>query len=76
MQSGAVLGAGHAEAVFLLKDKLQARREYNVYSHALFSDLVKAFNSVKHEVMSLVSKIWKLYKNAQDGQRTDMVILM
>ena len=53
MQFGTTPKVGCAEAVFSLKSILQARREMGVDTHAIFVDLVKACDSVKHDVISL-----------------------
>ena len=57
MQFGAIPKVGYAEAVFSIKSILQLRREYGVDTHAVFIDLIKACDSVKHEVISSTLKI-------------------
>ena len=53
MQFGATPKVGCAEAVFSLKSILQARREMGLDTYAIFIDLVKAYDSVRHDVISL-----------------------
>jgi len=52
MQFGATPKVGCAEAVFSLKSILQARREMGEDTYAIFIDLVKAYDSVRHDVIS------------------------
>ena len=52
MQFGATPKVGCAEAVFSLKSILQARREMGLDTYAIFIDLVKAYDSVRHDVIS------------------------
>ena len=56
MQLAATPKAGCAEAVFSLKKMLQSRRENGVDSCAIFINLMKAYDSTNHEIISLASK--------------------
>ena len=42
---------GCAQATFSLKFTLQSKREHGVDTHAVFIDLIKAHDSIKHEVI-------------------------
>jgi len=53
MQFGATPKVGCSKAVFSLKIILQSRREYGLDMYAVFIDLVKAYNSIKHNVISI-----------------------
>ena len=53
MQFEAIPKVGCAEAVFSLKSILQARREIGVDIYTIFIVLVKAYNSVKHDIILL-----------------------
>jgi len=53
MQFGAIPKVGYAEVVFLLKSILQARRDMGVDTYTIFIDLVKAHDSMKHDIILL-----------------------
>ena len=56
MQFGATPKVGCAEAVFLLKTILQLRREHDLETFIIFIDLVKVYDSIKHEIISIALK--------------------
>ena len=56
MQFGATPKVGCAEAVFSLKTILQSRREHDLETFIIFIDLVKAYDSIKHEIISIALK--------------------
>ena len=53
MQFGVTPKVGYAEVVFLLKSILQARREMGVDTYTMFIDLIKVYDSVKHDIILL-----------------------
>jgi hypothetical protein len=74
MQLGAQPGCGCRDALFILRSLLQVRRKHNLPSWALFVDLEKAFDTVRHELLfklleiygipeSMIDVIQRLYKN-------------
>lgn len=74
MQFGATPSVGCAEAVFSLKSILQSRKENGIDIYAVFIDLVKAYNSIKHDIIlvslekmgvpkKFITWVEKLYKD-------------
>ena len=57
-QCGCLFRKRSADTTFTLKSSLQTIQEHQLEDHVLFVDLVKAFDSVNHE---LLWKILKLY---------------
>ena len=53
IQFGAMPKVGYSEAMFSLKSILQSRWEHGLDTYAVFIDLVKAYNSIKHDVISI-----------------------
>ena len=53
MQFGATPKVGCSEVMFSLKTLLQNRREMGHDPHAVFIDLVKSYDSVRHDVIVL-----------------------
>ena len=73
-QCGFLNDKGCADALFTLKSALFTRYKHNLQTYALFVDLVKAFNTVNHELLwkilqkygvlnDLVNVIIRLYEN-------------
>ena len=56
MQFGATPKVSCAEAVFSLKTILQSRREHDLETFIIFIDLVKAYDSIKHEIILIALK--------------------
>jgi exonuclease III len=55
-QFGFQRNMGCTDALFLLRSVLQNRREYNLETHVLFVDLVKAFDTVNHDLLFRILK--------------------
>jgi hypothetical protein len=73
-QLGSQPGRGCRDALIILRSLLQVRRAHNLPSWALFVDLVKAFDTVRHEVLfnlletygipkDMINVIQSLYEN-------------
>ena len=45
-----------SDAVFPLKTSLQLRKEHDLKSYVVFIDLVKAFDTINHDLMIMVLK--------------------
>ena len=52
-QFGASPGTGCQNGLFCLKTLLQTRREHNLDSYCVFIHLVKAYDSIQHEIITL-----------------------
>ena len=72
-QCGCLLKKGARDAVFNIKRMLQLRKEHDLPSYTLFIDLVKAFDTIDHDLMfaalkkygfpdPLINVIKKMYK--------------
>ena len=59
---GSLYSKGCQDALFLLKTALQTRREHGLSTHVLFINLVKAFDTVNHKFVLLVSKKYGMPK--------------
>ena len=56
MKFGTTPKVGCADGMFLLKSSLQSRIEMDIDARAIFVDLVKVHDSMKHDVSSLYLK--------------------
>ena len=50
-QFGTTPGVGCADKSFTLKTLLHQRKQHNLESYVIFTDLVKAFNTVNHDLL-------------------------
>ena len=50
-QFGSSPGVGYQDSTFTIKTKLHTRHNHNLSSYAAFVDLVKAFDTVNHDMM-------------------------
>ena len=57
-QCGSLFGKGCVDATFTLKRALQQLREQGQNAHALFVDLVKAYDSVNRELLWKILKVY------------------
>ena len=74
MQFGSTPLVGFSEAVLSLKSILQSRKENGIDTYAVFIDLVKAYDSIKHDIIyaslekmgapkKFINWVEKLYKD-------------
>ena len=74
LQFGASPNMGYPEGSFFLRSLLQMRREHNLQSWVVFTDLIKVFDSIDHKLLFTLLEnfgipdrplqaIKKLYKN-------------
>jgi hypothetical protein len=75
-QLGSQPGRGCRDALYILRSLLQTRRKHNLPSWALFVDLEKAFDTVRHELLfdlletygipeDMIDVIRRLYENVE-----------
>ena len=55
-QFGATPGTGCQNGLFCLKTLLQTRREHDLDTYCVFIDLVKAYDSIQHEIIDLAMR--------------------